>query len=146
VAEVLWLLIPVAACAGMLWLAARIEPHWVAKDGTRFLTTTQIIDRRGEPVGRRREMRLVIRPDGTVLAARRSLMRTNTQEFRLRAKSPNPPRRKAIYLLDPIPPDADGMLLTVRVPSNSRAVPELDRMLGVSSPGTAGSDRPAGPG
>ena len=42
----------VAVCGGLLYLAHRIEPHWVAKDGTRFITTAQPIDRTGATVGR----------------------------------------------------------------------------------------------
>lgn len=144
--DALFIVVPVLACVGMLWLAARIEPHWVAKDGTRFLTTTQIIDRQGTPLGRRREVRLAIQHDGTLLASRRSMLRTSSETFRLAGKSPQPPRRKEIYLLEPIPPDADGLQMTVRVPANSRVVPELDRILAVNARGTPGSVAPPDPG
>lgn len=146
VRDALFIVVPIAACVGMLWLAARIEPHWVAKDGTRFLTTSQIIDQQGTPLGRRRELRLAIQNDGTLLASRRSLLRTSSETFRLAGKSPHPPRRKQIYLLEPIPPDADGLQMTLRVPANSRVVPELDRILGLNARGTPGSAPPTGPG
>lgn len=116
----------------MLVLAHRIEPHWVAKDGARFLTTTQVIDGRGETVGRRREMRFVIQPDGTLVASRRGLVKTSSQTFTVGAKSPNPPRGRALYLLDSIPPDADGRRVAIRVPATSRVVPALDRMVGLT--------------
>lgn len=127
--DVVLIVVPVAACIGMLWLASRLEPHWVAKDGTRFLTTTQIVDRRGMPVGRRREVRLAIQDNGTLLASHRSLLRTNSQTFRLAGKWPNPPRRRAVYVLEPIPPDADGLRMAVRVPADSRIIPTLDGLL-----------------
>jgi hypothetical protein len=130
--DVLWIVIPVLACAGMLVLAHRIEPHWVAKDGARFLTTTQVIDGRGETVGRRREMRFVIQPDGTLVASRRGLVKTSSQTFTVGAKSPNPPRGRALYLLDSLPPDADGRRVAIRVPATSRVVPALDRMVGLT--------------
>ena len=41
----------------MLVIAQRIEPHWVAKDGKRFLTTSELVDRDGNSIGRRREVR-----------------------------------------------------------------------------------------
>lgn len=145
VRDLLFVVVPIAACVGMLWLAARIEPHWVARDGTRFLTTSQIIDRQGTPLGRRREVRLAIQHDGSLLASRRSVLRTKSETFRLAGKSPNPPRRKEIYLLEPIPPDADGLQMTVRVPANSRVVPALDAILASSVPGSPGSAGPADP-
>ena len=131
-ADILWIVIPVLACVGMLVLAHRIEPHWVAKDGTRFLTTTQVIDGRGDAVGRRREMRFLIQPDGTLVASRRGLVKTASETFSVAAKSPNPPRGREIYLLDAIPPDADGLRVTVRVPAKSRVVPALDQMVGLT--------------
>ena len=130
--DILWIVIPVLACVGMLVLAHRIEPHWVAKDGTRFLTTTQVIDGRGETVGRRREMRFLIQPDGTLVASRRGLVKTASETFSVAAKSPHPPRGRELYLLDPIPPDAEGLRVAVRVPARSRVVPALDRMVGVT--------------
>lgn len=146
VRDALYIVVPIAVCVGMLWLAARIEPHWVAKDGSRFLTTSQIIDRQGAPLGRRRELRVAIQRDGTLLASRRSLLRTNSETFRLAGKSSNPPRRKQIYLLEPIPPDADGVQMTLRVPAKSRVVSELDRILGLSARGSPGWGPPTGPG
>lgn len=146
VSDALYVVLPLAACVGMLWVASRLEPHWVAKDGTRFLTTTQVVDRQGAPLGRRREMRFAIQPNGTLLASRRSLLRTVSETFRLAGKSPAPPRRKVVYLLDPIPPDADGSQLAVRLPAGSRVTPELDRILGVNGPGSPRSAPPADPG
>ena len=35
----------VAACVGLYWLAWRVEPHYSSRDGRRFLTTGQFIDR-----------------------------------------------------------------------------------------------------
>lgn len=144
--DLFFVVVPIAACVGMLWLASRIEPHWVAKDGTRFLTTSQIIDRQGTPLGRRREMRLAIQHDGTLLASRRSLLRSKSETFRLAGKSPDPPRRKEIYLLEPIPPDADGLQMTLRIPAGSRVVDALDAILGINAPGSPGSAGRADPG
>ena len=55
---------PSACAPGSLYLAYRIEPHWVAKDGRRFLTTAEQIDRFGDSVGRRREVRGAFLQDG----------------------------------------------------------------------------------
>ena len=56
--DLLWLLGAVVVCGGLYLLASRIEPHWVAKDGSRFLTTAQPIDRSGHNIGRKREVRV----------------------------------------------------------------------------------------
>ena len=42
----------VAVCIGMLVVAHRIEPHWVAKDQRRFLTTSEEVDPLGTVIGR----------------------------------------------------------------------------------------------
>ena len=60
----------------LLYVAYAIEPHWVAKDGRRFLTTSEVVDRHGATVGRRREVRGTLLGDGTVMLGKRALMRT----------------------------------------------------------------------
>ena len=60
VPSLVWFIIAVAVCAGLLYLSHRMEPHWVAKDGTRFLTTPQPIDRTGASVGRTRTGQYVV--------------------------------------------------------------------------------------
>jgi hypothetical protein len=141
--DVLWVAVPLIACAAMIYAAVRIEPHWTSKDGTRFLTTAEVVDGRGEPTERRREVRGAIRDDGVVILARRSLFRTTTQEMRVAAKSASPPKRKAVYLLDTIPPSSDGAKMVLRLPASSRAVTRLDAL--INQPGTDATDRRAGP-
>jgi hypothetical protein len=68
-------------------------------------------------------------PDGGLIVSRRSLARTRSGIWRLQAKSPKPPRRRAVYLLRPVPEDPDGDLLTLRIPANSRIVPTLDGLV-----------------
>ena len=74
--SVLWVVGAVVVCLGLLYVAYSIEPHWVAKDGRRFLATSEIVDRHGTTVGRRREVRGSICDDGTVVLGKRALMRT----------------------------------------------------------------------
>lgn len=126
--DLLWTVGAIAGCAGLFYLAHRIEPHWVAKDGSRFLTTAQTIDRFGQLVGRRREVRVAILPDGGLLVARRSIVRAQSSLWRVRAKSPKPPAGRQVYLLHSIPADPDGEMLAVRVPNKSRIVPALDEL------------------
>ena len=127
VPELAWFLGAVVVCGGLLYLAHRIEPHWVAKDGTRFITTAQPIDRSGS-VGRPR-------PRGAGGAAtRRGPDRLATlvddepvgASGRIQAKAPTPPRGRQLYLLRPVPDDPMDDLLTLRLPSKSSVVPTLD--------------------
>ncbi|HET9666094.1 MAG TPA: hypothetical protein VFP09_05040, partial [Desertimonas sp.] len=45
-----------AACGGLYYLSSRIEPHWVAKDQSRFLTVAEELDQHGMPIGRKRDV------------------------------------------------------------------------------------------
>ena len=68
-------LVAIVVCGGLFFIASRMEPHCVAKDGTRFITTSQLIDRVGETIGRRREVRVALLPDGGLLVSRRSIIK-----------------------------------------------------------------------
>lgn len=131
----LWSVGAIAVCVGLLYLAHRLEPHWVSKDGTRFLTTCEPIDRWGSVTGRRREVRGAIMPDGGLTLAQRSIVRSTSSVWRVRAKSPHPPRSREIYLLSAIPPAGDGSLLALRVPAGSKLVGILDDLAPEVAPG-----------
>ena len=124
--DVLWLLGTVAVCGGLFLLAARIQPHWVAKDGSRFLTTAQEIDRGGHTIGRRREVRVAFLDGAELLVSRRSIVKTRSGVWRVIARSPRPPKGRQVYLLREVPPDPDGDLLALSLPEGSRVVPSLD--------------------
>ena len=116
-------------CGGLLYLAYRIEPHWVSKDGRRFLTTSEHIDRFGNVVGRRREVRGAFLADGGIVLSRRSLVAHD--EAASGASGPSHLGRHAaseLYVLSAVPPDPDGDLLALRVPSSSRLVAMLDAL------------------
>ena len=132
--ELLWTFGAIAVCGGLAYLAYRIEPHWVSNDGQRFLTTSENIDRYGNVVGRRREVRGTFLPDGGIVLSRRSIVRTVSGVWRIRAKSPRPPSGKQVYVLSAIPPDPDGELLTLRVPASSRLVALLDELTPETDP------------
>jgi len=124
--DLVWLLGTVALCGGMFVLASRIQPHWVAKDGSRFLTTAQEIDRRGHNIGRRREVRVAFLAGAELLVSRRSIVKTRNGVWRVVARSPRPPKGRQVYLLREVPPDPDGDLLALSLPAGSKVVPSLD--------------------
>jgi hypothetical protein len=116
-------------CAVLFYLAYALEPHWVAKDGARFLTTAETIDHEGKVVTRRREVRGTIMSDGLIMLGKRRMLRTRTNLWRLVGKQPEVRRRRLRYVLDAVPRDEFGEQLVLRVPVKSRLVPRLESVL-----------------
>ena len=148
VVDFVWISLTVLVLAGMWWLGYKMEPHWVSKDGTRFLCNAQEIEK-GEPVGRLRETRITVMPDGLLIVARKRLVRRSYSRWQLVGKAPTPPKKLAVYLAQ-LREDGQAVpsMLSMRVPSKSRCVPVLDDALaGVNAPASTqppGSDRSAG--
>jgi hypothetical protein len=118
-----------AGCIGCLWLANRIEPHWVSRDGRRFLTVAQELDQWGLPAGRRREVRVRIDAEAdALLITRRSLVRPSQTLWMVDGKVPDPPRKRAIYLLKEVS-STDLNRLAVRLPADSKVIPSLEKLL-----------------
>jgi hypothetical protein len=125
---VLWAVGAVAVCAAAIYAAYAIEPHWVAKDGKRFLTTSEVVDRHGTTVGRRREVRGAVLSDGTVTLGTRALMRTRRSMYRVRGKSPQVSRGRQQYVLEEVPRDPMGDLLILRIPTKSALTARFDEL------------------
>ena len=125
---VLWVIAAVALCLGLLYIAHRIEPHWVAKDGKRFITTSEPVDRHGDVTGRRREVRGVVLQDGSLMLTQRFLLKKASSVWRIEAKSPRPPSGRELYVLQSVPAAPDGSMLVLRMPASSKLVPILDRL------------------
>jgi len=125
-----WTVLFLGLVLGMWLLSTRMEPHYSSKDGRRFMANAQeIVD--GKPVGRMRETRVQVMQDGLLYCARKKLIRRDTAEYVLVGASPNPPRRRRVYLAHAM---NDGMTssaseLAIRVPEKSRVVPVLDEVL-----------------
>jgi|GEM_PF-4682208 len=88
-----------------------------------MIARVQPLGQRDEPDGRWREMRVAV--DGTTITLSSrglgSLPLRGT--YRARGKSPQPPKRRAIYILE------GERRILLRVPSNSRSVPLLDALV-----------------
>ena len=113
----------VAVCVAMLVAASRMEPHWASKDGERFIARVQALGPHDVPDGAWREMRFLV--DGrSLIAGSRGFRGARLRgHYSVVAKSPNPPKKKAIYVL------SGPQRVLVRLPENSRAIPHLDVML-----------------
>ena len=142
-----------AVCGLMLWGSYRIEPHWVSKDGQRFICYAQNLSMYGEPEGRFREIRgakineslLELRQKGRY---GRNPNRLNPVDFKASrtrhqgtfwnvvAISPDPPPRKSVFVLGGNHDAGQPALIALRLPAKSRAVPLLEELF---------TNRPDGP-
>jgi hypothetical protein len=127
--DIVGLLGIVVMCGGLYYLSTRIEPHWVAKDESRFLTVAQELDHHGLPLGRRRDVRVHFDPGGeALLVSRRSFVRPSPAVWTVKSKQATS-RGRYVYLLRPASKVGDVALLALRVPQRSKVVPRLDALL-----------------
>lgn len=120
----------VAVCGVCLWLAYRIEPHWVSRDGHRFLTVAQELDQWGIPIGRRQEVRVRIDDEAdTLVLSRRSLLKPSQSQWVIDAKSPEPPKGRVVYLLKKVTSEPEIGQMALRLPDKSKVIPQLDALL-----------------
>lgn len=107
----------------MLVAASRMEPHWASRDGQRFISRVQALGQHDVPEGPWREMRLLVDGNSLIAGSRGFRAARLRGHYVVIAKSPDPPRKKAIYVL------SGPQKVLIRLPDNSRAVPHLDAML-----------------
>jgi hypothetical protein len=129
--DLLWSVITIGIVVGAGWLAFRMEPHYVSKDGRRMIVAGQLITPQGASLGRWRETKLRVTANGVVAEQRRMLRRRGSL-FRVVSESEAPPRKKAVFVMRNIgePNEVtDDALLTIRLPASSRGVALLREML-----------------
>jgi hypothetical protein len=120
--DLAWSVAGILALVGLWWLARKIDPHWVAKDGQAFDCGVQLIDTSGGSTGRWRNARA--RLDGRQLqlltrGAGGSI--SPTARFEVIGRSLSPPKGKAVYLIR----SADDSA-ALAIPASSRARATLD--------------------
>jgi hypothetical protein len=130
-----------AVCIGMLYLASRIEPHWVSKDGTRFMTSAQELDQWSAPFGRKHEVRVGIEEE-VLSVRRRSMLKPSADLYFVEGKVPKPPRGREVYLLKKVTPTPEGTQLALRVPAKSKVVATLDAMVEARQRPTVAKSKP----
>ncbi|HEX4983926.1 MAG TPA: hypothetical protein VFV63_19630 [Ilumatobacteraceae bacterium] len=124
--DLLWIVGFVAVLAGLYYVAFRIDPHWVSKDGHRFVCHGQLVDRYGNTLQTWREFRFEVIDHKRMFARRRSRWtRRNEGVWRVAAKSDNPPKNREVYLLASADSDNTDQM-AIRVPASSRAVEILE--------------------
>jgi hypothetical protein len=123
VVEVVQIVLTLVVCFGLVWAARRIEPHWSSKDGTRFIARAQVLGLGDVPEGGWKEVRGVVEDGHVILDARGMWAARLRGTYRIVSKSPEPPARKAVYLL------AGEQRVVLRLPHRSRTVEVLDRLV-----------------
>jgi hypothetical protein len=128
--DYVWTLVVLAVLVAMAWLAYRIEPHWVSRDGQRFLCMGQQLNNLHTPVGRWSEVRVAALPDGALLVdQRRRVGRTkpSARVWNVVSRMPEPPRKNLVaYLLRGRNVDGAHVQMLLRLPAKSKAVALLD--------------------
>jgi len=127
--DYVWIALIIVVMSGMWWVAYRMEPHWVSRDGTRFLCTAQELDG-VNAVGHPREARVLITHDGALYVTQKRMMRRHTTMWTLVAKAPEPPRRMQVYVATHR--ESSGAVeshLAIRIPTKSRCIAILDDLL-----------------
>lgn len=143
--DIVGLLAVAGVCAGMLYIAARIEPHWVAKDQRRFLTVAQEISQDHLPLGRKHEVRVYLEPgEDALLIRRRSMVRPGSGIWHVHAKSPTPPKGREVYFLRQDASTGDGGQMALRLPARSSMIPRLDELVAATGDHAA-AGRPSTP-
>ena len=127
--DVFLMLLAIAVCVGLLYLASRIEPHHVSRKGDRFLCTGQWLSPQGDADGRRREVWINVLGTGQLQVDTKRRLRHDVTNWSLEGKAASPPPRKAVYVLRTITSLGTTERMTIKIPANSRAVTILDAML-----------------
>ncbi len=126
------MILAVGVCAGLWYVAYRIEPHHVSKDGTRFLSSGQSISSTGDPEGRRREVWVTVLPGGRLQIDIKRRLRHDVTHWWIEGKAPEPPPRRAVYVLRTVSSLGTTQRMIIKVPAKSRAVAIMDEAIAMS--------------
>ena len=127
--DVLWMILAIGACAGLWYVGYRIEPHHVSKDGTRFLSSGQSISNVGDPDGRRREVWVKVLPGGRLEVDVKRRLRRDVTHWWIEGKAPEPPPRRAVYVLRTVSNLGTTQRMAIKLPAKSRAVAIMDEAM-----------------
>ena len=103
-------------CSLLAWLGFRIEPHWVSKDGRRFMCNAQRLTARGEAQARWRETRVI--DNAQPGAGRREALPRGgrPRSGTCVSRSESPPRGREVFLLSGFDDTGAPALLALRLP------------------------------
>ncbi|MCE9623305.1 MAG: hypothetical protein K8R99_13265 [Actinomycetia bacterium] len=127
--QFVWLAVLIVVIGAMWWIGYRMEPHWVSKDGQRFMCGTQEFFH-GTLAGHPRETQVAFMAGGTLHITQKRVMRRQRSLWTLVGKSADPPKGLEIYVAQQ---SVDGVatqtMLALRIPKKSRCIALLDAEL-----------------
>ena len=124
-----WLGLAIAGCLLLAWLGFRIEPHWVSKDGRRFMCNAQRLTAGGDAQSRWRETRVIVSNATQVRVDEKHFLRRTSTFWKVVSRSESPPRGREVFLLSGFDGGGAPALLALRLPKKSRAVTTLQGMI-----------------
>lgn len=127
-ADIAFFLGVIVVVGGAYFLSRMLEPHWVAKDGVRFIAAARELDEFGIPRGGMRDVRGRFTGDGLEIRIR-ARGRSRRGHFRVTERADAKRATKFDYKLAATTLDAGVVSLSLRVPRTSPLVAELDRLV-----------------
>jgi hypothetical protein len=127
--DVVWAVLGIGLCAGLIYLGYRMEPHRVSKDGKRFLCTGQRLGPGGDTDGRKREVWITVLDRGQVQVDVKRRLRHDLSHWSLEGKAPSPPKGRAVFVLRTANTLGGLDRMAIRLPAKSKAVAVLDDMI-----------------
>jgi hypothetical protein len=125
----LWAILALAVMGLLAWIGFRIEPHWASKDGRRFLCSGQLLSKQGEPLSGWRETHVLVGQGTTVQVEQKRMMRRHGSSWNLSGESPDPPRKRVVFLATGHDGDGRPAMMALKLPDDSKALPVLREML-----------------
>ncbi len=110
-------------CGGLFWLLSRHETHWVSKDGYRMIARVQSLGPGDQPEGTWKDVRVLVDGEHLIVSSRGPRAWKLRGRYKALAKSPDPPARREIYILQ------GDVRILLRIPSTSRAIVVIDSLL-----------------
>ena len=127
--EYVWLALVIILLGGMWWVGYRMEPHWVSRDGERFMCGAQEFFH-GQLGGHPRETQVAFVAGGSLHITQKRMLRRKRSLWWLVGKSADPPKGLEIYVAQQT---VDGVatptMLALRIPKKSRCIALLDAEL-----------------
>ena len=133
--DFVWLILAAAACAGLLYLSYRIEPHFVSKDGQRFMATMQTLGQHDVPDSRIREVRGRFLDDGLIRFDQKHNVRRTSTNWRVVERSPLQAKGKVIFTVAQVsaavsgPENRSAARAALRLPASSTLIERLDQLV-----------------
>lgn len=114
---------------GMWWMGYRMEPHWVSKDGQRFMCGAQEFFH-GTLAGHPRETQVAFLAGGALHITQKRMMRRQRSTWKLVGKSADPPKGLEIYVAqESVDGVAKPTMMALRIPKKSNCIAILDAAL-----------------